>query len=204
MASSTRKAATPRRNAAAAPPPSPPPPVPGSPMAAPRFTMWQVVGILAAALAIVAAAFTAGAAVGFALGQTRARADLVPSIVAPLGPMTEPYGEAEPPPWRAGTAYLGITYEPVDPDRAADEGLDPGQGARVVSVEEGSPAADAGLAVGDIILEVDGHPITHPNLLRRLILAHAPGDEAVLLLLREGHTLTVTAVLGARPPAPAP
>src|SRR3972149_8982163 len=61
-----------------------------------------------------------------------------------------PYGMIEP--RLADAAYLGVTYESVGVDQAAQEGLSDGEGALVSAVMDGSPAAAAGIEAGDIIL----------------------------------------------------
>jgi membrane-associated protease RseP (regulator of RpoE activity) len=95
-----------------------------------------------------------------------------------------------------GSAYLGVTYGAVDADRAEQESLAPGEGAMVSTVIDGSPAADAGLLPGDIILEVDGQRIVRTAMLRRLIQAHAPEDTVTLLILRDGATRSLDVTLG--------
>ena len=55
--------------------------------------------------------------------------------------------------------YLGITFRPVDPNEANELGVMVGEGAMVERVEVGSPVANAGLRVGDIIVAIEeGNP----------------------------------------------
>ena len=96
----------------------------------------------------------------------------------------------------AGAAYLGVTYESVGADRAAQEGLSDGEGALVTAVMDGSPAAAAGLQAGDIILTVDGRRIVRTAMLRRMIQAHAPGEGVSLLVLRDGKEKSLDVTLG--------
>ncbi|TMC47155.1 MAG: PDZ domain-containing protein [Chloroflexi bacterium] len=77
-----------------------------------------------------------------------------------------------------------------------------GDGAQVTSVQQGSPADDAGLAAGDVITGLDGTTVDSPTTLRSAILRHHPGDR-VGVTWRDGsgnqHTATVTLTSG--PPA---
>jgi len=52
--------------------------------------------------------------------------------------------------------------------------------AGVEAVTNGGPADQAGIEPGDVILAIDGRPVTHPNELIVAIRAKAPGDEVEL------------------------
>ena len=94
--------------------------------------------------------------------------------------------------------YLGVGAYPAQLPAALAQLVGRDRGALVASVEDGAPAATAGLAVGDIIVELAGAPITDPDSLR-LALGDRPGETLELIVLRGGakHTLAVT--LGNRP-----
>ncbi|MET4923746.1 trypsin-like peptidase domain-containing protein, partial [Streptomyces sp. PSRA5] len=64
------------------------------------------------------------------------------------------------------------------------------------SVEEGGPAAKAGIRTGDIITEVDGQRVHSGEELIVKIRSHRPGDELELTLTRGGKERTMTLVLG--------
>ena len=68
-----------------------------------------------------------------------------------------------------------------------------GRGAQVSGIREGGPAVDSGLAVGDIITEIDGWKVNDGTELVVRIRSGAPGDE-VVLTLDSGKTVTI--VLG--------
>jgi putative serine protease PepD len=72
-------------------------------------------------------------------------------------------------------------------------------GAKVVSVQSGSPAAAAGLQAGDVITSVDGKPITSADDLTAAVAAHAPKDKVTLAITRNGKSMTVDVTLGVRP-----
>ncbi len=215
MANSTRKTSSRRAKRAAVSTPDPAPlprdPTPPNQLTA-RRSPWMTVGIVLGALAILAVVFGAGGVVGYGYGRI-SRAFALRANLTPFGFMMRPYdrfgGQGWMPhdrlgPLGAGTAYLGVTYGEVDPSRAQQEGLSPSEGAQVSDVVQGSPAAEAGLQPGDIILAVDGQRLVHATLLRPLIQAHLPGDEVSLLVLHDGEQATITVVLGQAPGLPAP
>jgi S1-C subfamily serine protease len=97
---------------------------------------------------------------------------------------------------RVRRAYLGIAHgrRPLPPRvRAA---TDRAYGIEVVEVMEGSPAALAGLRPEDLILDVDGHPVTGPSDLQRLMFSDSIGRRIVVRLWRDGglRELDVTPV----------
>jgi Do/DeqQ family serine protease len=98
---------------------------------------------------------------------------------------------------RVERGYLGIEMEDLDPARAQELGL-PASAARgvlVTRVSPGSPAADAGLAVGDVIVSIDGRAATNLNRLRNLIALTPPGREIAIGVLREGRERSIPATL---------
>jgi serine protease Do len=87
---------------------------------------------------------------------------------------------------------LGVSVEPVTPAIAKQLGLKDGNGGVVVRrVEDGSPAASAGIQPGDVILEVDRQPVKDVAGLKSLVDKHAKGTPMVVLLHRESSTLYV-------------
>ena len=86
-------------------------------------------------------------------------------------------------------AYLGVSL---------DDSTDPA-GARVGAVTDGSPAADAGLRVGDVITTFGASEITEASDLTAAVSAEQPGDEVELTYIRGGDTTTVSVTLGTRP-----
>ena len=74
-----------------------------------------------------------------------------------------------------------------------------GTGAVIGTVRAGSPAADAGVKSGDIVVAVNGKQVTAANELTAAIAALRPGDKATLKVQRSGSTVTLTVTLGTRP-----
>lgn len=104
--------------------------------------------------------------------------------------------------------WLGVMYLDIDAQLAEAEGLPVRAGAWLGSgdpataaspIVSGSPADQAGLAAGDIIVAVDGEPIDARNPLDLVLLRHLPGDQIALALLRDGEELEVEVTLGTRP-----
>jgi serine protease Do len=95
--------------------------------------------------------------------------------------------------------YLGLYGQDVTPEIAQLLGLPQPGGALVAQVEPGSPAAQAGLQRGDVILEVNGRKIDSYDTFRNQVAALKPGTEIHLLVLRDGKTSERTVQLGERP-----
>ena len=81
---------------------------------------------------------------------------------------------------------------------AGDQAVDGSAGVEVTNVTAGSAADDAGLQVGDLILSIDGAPVTAFEELAGLVVAQRPGDVVALEVVRNGQPLTIEATLGAR------
>ena len=94
--------------------------------------------------------------------------------------------------------YLGIATQRVHV--LTEEGQQEERpGLLVVTVSAGSPAAGAGVIVGDVLLEFDGHPLASPEDLLDLLIGDRVGRDVPLRLLRGGHPQTVTVTIGERP-----
>jgi putative serine protease PepD len=77
--------------------------------------------------------------------------------------------------------------------------VDGGLGALVAEITPGSPAADAGLRVGDVVVAIDDQPINGSGGLVGVIRDHRPGDEVSIVAMRDGVETTMTAVLADEP-----
>ena len=71
-------------------------------------------------------------------------------------------------------------------------------GLRLTGVREGSPAEEAGLEAGDVVVEFEGREIGDIYAYTYALRDHEPGDEVTIVVERDGERLTVTAVLGER------
>ncbi len=61
-----------------------------------------------------------------------------------------------------------------------------------------SPAAEAGLEVGDIVVAVDDQPINGSEGLVGVVRDHSPGDQVAIVVVRDGDEVTLTATLANR------
>jgi S1-C subfamily serine protease len=91
-------------------------------------------------------------------------------------------------------AYLGIAggSRPLPPRVARRLGRE--SGVEVVQVVEGSPAAAAGLRPEDLIVELDGSPITDVGDIQRLMVVEKIGAPVPVRVLREGRELVLSLV----------
>jgi S1-C subfamily serine protease len=99
------------------------------------------------------------------------------------------------------TAFLGVSTSDVsDVDEEAREELDveADEGALVVDVVPGAPADEAGLEIGDVIVAIDGEPVTTSLAATEAIRAHDPDDEITLTIERAGEERELTATLRRR------
>lgn len=91
---------------------------------------------------------------------------------------------------------LGVSIATVTPDIAQSYDLEDTSGALVTAVGSGSAAEAAGLAIGDVIIGVDGQSIEDPSSLRNAIGLMRPGDAVIVSYVREGNVNTASATLG--------
>ncbi|MEZ5281436.1 MAG: trypsin-like peptidase domain-containing protein [Acidimicrobiales bacterium] len=98
---------------------------------------------------------------------------------------------------RALHGFLGVGGEDLPADRASELGV--AGGSVVTSVGEDTPAAQAGLASGDVIVSIDGTPVENMSALVVQIRRADPGQTIQIGIVREGTMLTVAAQLTERP-----
>jgi serine protease Do len=94
--------------------------------------------------------------------------------------------------------YLGIVIQDLTPELATSLEIDEARGILVSDVEEGSPAADAGLRRGDVVLEIDGRPVEKMESFRNRVALTEPGTTIRLDVLRDGKRRELTVSVGTR------
>lgn len=143
-----------------------------------RKTLWIVLGVLAVLLLLCVLCGLAGA-MGYLFGRSAGRADALP------------YGGA------------------LRRDERVPEFAPPAQdfpmpmellgGALIIEVTAGSPADDAGLRQGDIIMAVGGSSLEQAGPLADVVAGSRPGDVLAFDILRDGSVRTVEVTVGSNP-----
>jgi S1-C subfamily serine protease len=95
--------------------------------------------------------------------------------------------------------FLGLAGQPVALPETQQGAGGREQALLIVGVTSGSPAAKAGVLVGDVMLEFDGHAIESPEELLDLLLGDRVGRAVVLKVLRGGAVTELTVTVGERP-----
>jgi serine protease Do len=95
---------------------------------------------------------------------------------------------------------LGVEMAPVTPALATEQNLAVKSGALIVSVVPGSPAAQAGLRVDDVITRINGTRIDDPNDASNAIGMHKPGEAVEITVARGQETVSVKATLVEKAP----
>lgn len=97
--------------------------------------------------------------------------------------------------------YLGIDVRELSPQELNRIGLRT-RAFEVVDVMEGSPAAQAGLRQGDLLLGIEGEPLASREAAAQVIANHKPGERLGLALARGRQLFEAEVVLGKRPVEP--
>jgi serine protease Do len=95
--------------------------------------------------------------------------------------------------------FLGVQIQEITPEIAGGvAGLDANHptGALVAQVNDDSPAAKAGIKVGDVIEKFDGKQVDRMRDLPRIVAETGIGKKVDIVLLRDGKTLTVSTAVG--------
>lgn len=92
---------------------------------------------------------------------------------------------------------LGVSIDSVNADDAASNHLSKGRGALIESVEEGGPAALAGIQAGDIIIKFNSEVLKTASDLPRFVSKTTPNSVASVVLIRKGKILSIAVKMGA-------
>ncbi|MFV9505947.1 MAG: S1C family serine protease [Oscillochloridaceae bacterium umkhey_bin13] len=141
-------------------------------------------GALTDAGGVVVAVLTTGLAGGVALGVPAALAQRIAQTLGSSGFVKR--------------GFLGISSQPVELPEGQRAGLSQERGLLVVRVEPGSPAAQGGLLIGDVLTALDGHPLTDTDELQALLTGERVGKPVAVQVLRGGMIVTATVTVGAR------
>ncbi|OGT34694.1 MAG: serine endoprotease DegQ [Gammaproteobacteria bacterium RBG_16_51_14] len=91
--------------------------------------------------------------------------------------------------------FLGVVAQDLNPDLAEAFGLAGQQGAIVAEVMADSPASEAGLMPGDIVVSINGRPVSNANEVRNRIGLLPVGEKMQFDILRNGKQKTLTVVV---------
>ena len=95
--------------------------------------------------------------------------------------------------------YLGIGLQGLNQDLATAFGLKDAKGALISDVKTGSPADQAGLKPGDVIVSYQGTSVEDGVALQRLVTRTTVGARVTLTVIRDGHEREVTVRVGEQP-----
>lgn len=93
-------------------------------------------------------------------------------------------------------AYLGIVLQPIDKELSDAMNLEKAEGILISDVVKGSPAANAGLQQGDIIIQYNGKTVKNVTKFRNDIAMMNPGQTVQLKIMRNNKPMTITIPLG--------
>jgi serine protease Do len=99
-------------------------------------------------------------------------------------------------------AWIGATGDPLTADAARAAGLDRPAGVIITQVTPGSPAARAGVRVGDVVYAIDGKDVADPASLAYRVGTQDVGAQVTLTLVRGGRAMNLPVRLEAPPETP--
>jgi S1-C subfamily serine protease len=99
---------------------------------------------------------------------------------------------------RASYPYIGIEYQRISPDLAAQNDLPVDYGAYVLATVQGGPAEQAGIRQGDIILGIGDQRIQGQTTFTEALFAQSPGDTVTVTVLRGNEELQLEVTLAGR------
>ncbi|MEO7365883.1 MAG: Do family serine endopeptidase [Sphingomicrobium sp.] len=100
---------------------------------------------------------------------------------------------------RPQRGYLGISLQPLDENIAPGLGLPKDSGEIVRWVQPGEAAARAGLQAGDVVVRVNGQPVTPDQTASYLIANNAVGARIPIDIIRDGRPVRILATVAQRP-----
>lgn len=95
--------------------------------------------------------------------------------------------------------HIGVRIQDITADLSPYFGVGKDGGVLILDVIEGSPAAEAGLRGGDVVLKVDGKPVCCSGPFAELIRQHEPGDKVEITFKRQGEIRRMDVEVGKGP-----
>jgi Do/DeqQ family serine protease len=100
--------------------------------------------------------------------------------------------------------WIGVELQEISPALAESFKLGGTEGAIIGGVLRNGPADKAGVKPGDVLLAIEGKPVTDPQSVLNVMAGLAPGTSAKLKLRRTGQELELAVSVGRRPKPPRP
>jgi serine protease DegQ len=95
--------------------------------------------------------------------------------------------------------WIGVEPQDITPELAESFGLSKKSGAIIAGVLKGGPADKAGMRPGDILVDVEGKPVSDTTDMLNIIAQLTPGNRAKMTVLRKSQESTLEIVVGKRP-----
>ncbi len=95
-------------------------------------------------------------------------------------------------------AYLGVMLQDINTSMAKAMDMDDENGVLVNEVVDGSPAHEAGLQDGDVIISFNGKDLANHKALTKAVSKSAPGEKVEVIVLRDGNKKKLKVKLGER------
>lgn len=99
---------------------------------------------------------------------------------------------------RVNRGALGVRLQDVAPQHATDLGLDRPRGARILHVQSPSPAFEAGVRTGDVVLRFNGTEVLDINHLINLVSMAPIGQSAEMIVWRDRQTMAFKVTIADR------
>ena len=96
--------------------------------------------------------------------------------------------------------WLGVSVRDITPPMARRFGMDEVRGGVVAEVLGDSPAREAGVRPGDLLMGINGHQLRDGREAMNIIAGTSPGTTLTLQLVRDGQRMSVEVTIGERPP----